>query len=433
MKILHVFPYYGAALHGGAETYEYQLTQQLAALGTQVEVLTTCTERPQHTSAFTSRWPTETTPGTTRDGAVLVHRFPVSFALPGSAGAVISRAIFRRWAAEERAVPNDGDPITTLYRRALTRPAVYDWLLTLGRGPHAARLVRALRRRAPHADVLIAGFVPFATLWYAARAAAAARRPLIALPFFHPEDQYHHFRVFYRGFAQATALLAQTPYSAELFRQLAPGANPVQTGVGVDRAELTDSRISGARFRARHGLEDKRIVLFVGRKEPSKRYDLAVDAVEALADNRVVLVLIGPDVDRRPVQSPRARYLGAVDRAELLDAYDACDVFVLPSEHESFGMVFLEAWMRGKPVLGNAHCRPVASVINDGVDGYLCADASGLAGRIRMLIDQPEHAAVLGRAGYAKASSRYTWDAIARRVLDLCQTVSAAHDGGARG
>jgi len=428
MRILHVFPYYGAELHGGAEIYEYQLTQQLAALGNDVEVLTTCTLRPQHTSAFTSRWPVEAPPGTTRVGEALVHRFPVSFSVPGPAGAAISRAIFRRWASEERTLPNTGDPIEAYHRRAVARPALYDWLVTLARGPHSAGLAAALRRNAAGADVMLAGFVPFATLWYAARIAAARRIPLVVLPFFHPEDRYHHFRAFYRCLATARAVLAQTPYSAALFRQLVPEAQTLQTGVGIDRAELTAPGISGARFRARHGLGNKRVVLFVGRKEPAKRYDLAVAAVDALADDGVVLVMIGQDVDAQPIASPRVRYLGTVDRAELLDAYDACDVFILPSEHESFGIVFLEAWMRGKPVLGNARCRPVASVIEVGVDGYLCADATEFAARIRSLLCEPEHAAALGRAGRAKTIDRYTWTAIARRVHDLCATL--AHTSG---
>lgn len=419
MRLVHVYPYYGADLTGGAEVYEYELTRGLAALGAEVDVLTTCTRRPQHTSAFTSAWPTDYPPGTIQDGAITIRRFPVSFAVPAAAGVLLSRAVFRRWAREGDAAGTGGDAITAWGRAAATRPPVYDWLVTLGRGPHSQALLSALSTH--RADVLISGFVPFATLWHVARAARRRRTPTVVLPFFHPDDRYHHFRVFYRCFAAARAVLAQSPYSAELFRALAPGSNPVQIGVGVDRALLSDPHISGARFRARYGFGDAKLVLFVGRKEPAKRYDLAVEAVERLGDPNVVLVLIGEDVDGRPLTSPRARHLGRVERGELLDAYDACDVFVLPSEHESFGIVFLEAWMRGKPVLGNRACRPVASVIEDGVDGYLCADAAELAARIRQLLAEPDTAAAMGRAGQMKAAGRYTWDAIARRVYDLCR------------
>jgi glycosyltransferase involved in cell wall biosynthesis len=279
----------------------------------------------------------------------------------------------------------------------MLRPRWYDGLVALGRGPHSAPLLLEAGRRARGADVLLAGFVPFTTVWYGARIAARHGLPFVLLPFFHPEDRYHHFGMFYRAFAAADAVLAQSPYSAALFERLA-AARAVQVGVGVERATAADPRVDGARFRAAHGLEDARIVLFVGRKEPSKRYDVAIDAVEALRDERVVLVMIGADVDRRPLTSPRVRYLGRVSRETLLDAYDACDVFVLPSAHESFGIVFLEAWMRGKPVLGNRDCGPVASVIEEGVDGFLCGDAAEFAARIRYLLDHPEAAAALAAA-----------------------------------
>ena len=95
MKLLHVYPYYGAELTGGAEVYEYELTQQLAARGAEVHVLTTCTRRAQATSAFSSAWPRQYPAGRSREGAVTVHRFPVSFALPASAGYALSRAVFR--------------------------------------------------------------------------------------------------------------------------------------------------------------------------------------------------------------------------------------------------------------------------------------------------------------------------------------------------
>ena len=92
---------------------------------------------------------------------------------------------------------------------------------------------------------------------------------------------------------------------------------------------------------------------------------------------------------------------------------------MLPSEYESFGWVLLEAWARRKPVLGNRFCAPVAAVISDGEDGYLCANATEMAQRVAQLIAQPDLAQRLGQAGYDKIARRYTWDVIGRRVRDL--------------
>jgi glycosyltransferase involved in cell wall biosynthesis len=425
MKILQIFPFYGADLLGGAEVYQHHLAQELAACGAAVEVLTTCTKMPRHTSAFTSHWPTEYPPGETRDGAVSVHRFPVSGSVPALIGHAASRQILRRWRQEDARAGDAASGVDFFHRQAMERPGWVDAIVGVGRGPHSRGLLAEAWRRSATADVLLAGFIPFGTVWYGAQIAARRKLPFVLLPFFHPEDRYHHFRLFYRCLAAADAVLAQSPYSAALFERLA-GARAIQIGVGVDRATATDPSIDGRRFRAEHGLEGARIALFVGRKEPTKRYDIAIDAVESLRDERLVLVMIGGDIDGRPLSSPRVRHLGRVSRATLLDAYDACDVFVLPSTHESFGIVFLEAWMRGKPVLGNRLCGPVASVIADGVDGFLCADVAEFAARMRQLIDEPDAAAAMGRAGQAKALERYTWDRIGLRVYELCEDLSAS-------
>jgi glycosyltransferase involved in cell wall biosynthesis len=360
-----------------------------------------------------------------------VHRFPVDWSPSPAVATALSRLVIGRWRREEAGAgafeKGSEAALAMFHRRALARPIAYDYLALLGRGPHSRRLVTAARRAAHASDVVLAGFMPFATLWYMTRVARRADKPLVLLPLFHPEDVYHHFRLFYRCFARADALLAQTPYSAALFERLFPGARPLQVGVGVDPAELADAAVSGARFRQRHGLGDARLVLFVGRKEMHKRYDLAVEAVEQLGDDRVRLVLIGADIDRRPLASTRALHLGTLPRAELLDAYDACDVFVLPSEHESFGIVFLEAWMRGKPVIGSRRCRPVASLIADGTDGLLADGAAELAAQIGALLADPDRAGRMGDAGRRKVLDRYTWARIGRTVLDLYEHLVASN------
>lgn len=163
----------------------------------------------------------------------------------------------------------------------------------------------------------------------------------------------------------------------------------------------------------------------MGRKEHFKRYDAAIAAVDLSHDDRVELVMIGRDVDQLPIASPRVTYLGELPRQDVVDAYAACDVLLLPSESESFGWVLLEAWAGRKPVIGNRLCAPVASVIRDGIDGYLCTGAAEMAKRIGQLSCDPALARKLGQAGYEKVAARYTWDAIGRRVLDVYEAVTS--------
>jgi glycosyltransferase involved in cell wall biosynthesis len=99
----------------------------------------------------------------------------------------------------------------------------------------------------------------------------------------------------------------------------------------------------------------------------------------------------------------------------MLAAMGAADVLVLPSESESFGIVFTEAWMLGKPVVGSRRCGPVASLIDDGRDGFLCENPEEIAARLEQLFDDPPAAEQMGAAGRQKTLSTYTWPHVADR------------------
>jgi len=430
MRLLHVFPCFGAELVGGAERYQYQLSKSLAAMGCEVDVLATTSAGALSTSACASTWPAAYSAGTEHRDGMRIDRFPVARPFPVALGHLVSRAILRRWERETRrwgemVLGSDGIE-DYLYRRARSRPEWYGWMALRTRGPWSPSLLRHLRRVIHRYDLVLTGFMPFALMAQVARIVKRHHGKLIVLPLFHPQDAYHHFTALYRPLMQADAILAQTPYSAALMKHWWPHSNPRVTGAGVDLEEFANSHVSGARFRARWGLQGLRIVLLVGRKEYFKRYALAIEAVEALADKSVRLVIVGRDVDKLPIQSAYVSYLGELPRAELLDAYDACDLFVLPSVFESFGMVFLEAWARRKAVIGSRLCPSSATLIREGVNGLLACGAWELAGAIRTLLAAPEQARAMGEAGYALVAREFTWQATARRVADINREVLRA-------
>lgn len=423
MRALHIFPIFGPELTNGSEYHEYMLSKKLVELGVHVDVFTTCSQKFRPTSAFSLEWISDYDQDSVQVDGINICRFPTTFAIPATMGRVVSRLVFKRWQREEKqyGIMTKGSKNLEDYyhRRAISRPFVYDWLTLLGRGPHSVQLLASVFKSIRNYDVLLVGFMPFALICQITRIAKLFKKPVVILALFHPEDLSHHFKAFYRCFAKADAILAQTPYSVELFNRLFPGSKPLQVGPGVDDEAFNDTSVSGERFRAKYGLVGKKIILFVGRKEPSKRYDLAIEAIDLIDDERIRLVMIGGNVDGKPIFSPNVIYLERLSREDLLDAYDACDIFLLLSEYESFGMVFLEAWMRKKPVIGNRFCKPVASVIEDGEDGYLCASAEEIAERSAWLISNPALAKRLGEAGYKKVVERHTWDAIGRKVYDL--------------
>ena len=83
----------------------------------------------------------------------------------------------------------------------------------------------------------------------------------------------------------------------------------------------------------------------------------------------------------------------------------------MPSRTDSFGIVYLEAWLYNKPVIG-AYAGGVPDVIDDGKNGYLVkfGDVEMLAQRIKQLLGNPIGALTMGQRGYAKVLHEMTWE-----------------------
>ena len=94
----------------------------------------------------------------------------------------------------------------------------------------------------------------------------------------------------------------------------------------------------------------------------------------------------------------------------MLDLLDAIAILALPSRTESFGIVYLEAWAYGKPVIG-AQAWGVKTVIDNGQDGLLVpfGDVSALADAIHTLAENPELRRSMGERGRHKVIAQHTW------------------------
>ncbi|MFQ5435777.1 MAG: glycosyltransferase family 4 protein, partial [Anaerolineae bacterium] len=98
----------------------------------------------------------------------------------------------------------------------------------------------------------------------------------------------------------------------------------------------------------------------------------------------------------------------------------ACDLFVLASGHESFGIAFAEAWGCKKPVIG-ARVDAVSSLIAEGKDGLLFTyeDPTSLVEAILTLLANPQARQEMGRAGYQKVLGNYTWEIVTNRLRQV--------------
>jgi len=156
-----------------------------------------------------------------------------------------------------------------------------------------------------------------------------------------------------------------------------------------------------------------------------------VDAMAIVQRARpdAILVAMGPEVDQRlgeRIEEKGLRSLIFGYYEEKWNLYDACDVFAMPSRADSFGLVYCEAWMRGKPVIG-ARCGSVPWVIHDGTDGLLVpfGDVDSLAEALLRLIMQPTLRRKMGEAGKTHVLRTYTVACVVPRLLDLYASLAS--------
>lgn len=194
----------------------------------------------------------------------------------------------------------------------------------------------------------------------------------------------------------------------------------------------------GAAFRRRHGLGGRPLVLFIGRKDRGKGYHALREAMPGVlaAVPDACLVAIGPDREPPypPVPYGALLDLGRADEAEKADALAACDVFCLPSVNESFGIVYVEAWSYGKPVVGGL-APAVRELITDGVDGYCVAqDDNAISAALIRLLREPASRERLGAAGHTLQQERFVWASVIEShqsvFRDALSTISRRTKGG---
>jgi glycosyltransferase involved in cell wall biosynthesis len=114
----------------------------------------------------------------------------------------------------------------------------------------------------------------------------------------------------------------------------------------------------------------------------------------------------------------------------LVSAYDACDVFALPSRGEGFGLVFLEAMSRAKPVIGGAH-GGIPDVIDDGVTGYLVqhGDLTQLADRLKTLLTDEPLRRSMGQRALERVRQDFTFECFSRNLERAIGPMLAGTDG----
>lgn len=185
-----------------------------------------------------------------------------------------------------------------------------------------------------------------------------------------------------------------------------------------------DGFVDPAAVKARYGIAPLDPTVFTaGRMAAQKGMDLLVEAVPMVLHTfpaaKFIISGEGPEKDfvvRRAHEVGAAhaiRFCGALPRSEYADVVRASDIVTVPSRNEPFGIVALEAWAAGKPVVATTAGGPREFVWHD-VNGFLVdATAGGIAHGLGSLLADHDHCRALGRNGREAVEVEFNWDKIA--------------------
>jgi len=208
------------------------------------------------------------------------------------------------------------------------------------------------------------------------------------------------------------------------------GVNPEKIIIinpGTDPARYRPVQVSED-FRRRYNLDGKRVILSVGRLIERKGFDMTIMAMRDVLKQfpEAVYLIVGNGPFRGRLESladefginGSVRFVGRVADEELLNLYNLCDLFIMPSrtldnkgDIEGFGIVYLEANACGKPVIGGRD-GGMNEAIEDGKTGLLVnsSDTKEIANAIINLLSDRNYAQALGENGRRRIIEELNWD-----------------------
>lgn len=171
------------------------------------------------------------------------------------------------------------------------------------------------------------------------------------------------------------------------------------------------------------------MVLFVGRIVYQKGPDILVGAIPYILDYypNAKFVFAGDGGMRWDVEeqarslgvSHATRFLGYQNGWKLKDLFKATDCVCVPSRNEPFGIVILEAWSAGKPVVASSNGGPSEIVWHD-VNGLQINDNSeSVAWGVGTLFSDFDYSRWMGRNGRVAVETVFSWDVIADEMLSV--------------
>ena len=200
---------------------------------------------------------------------------------------------------------------------------------------------------------------------------------------------------------------------------------PVNIGYGINTSDVVTLKNNSFQH-----FEDRCILLSVSRLIPTKGIDLNLHALSRLVKKHknIIYIVVGDGPERATLERLTRKlnleryvnFVGHLPYRRVMDYMAACDVFVLPSWQETFGLVYIEAMAHGKPVV---------AVEGQGVDGIVIHGETGLLAKpqqvdslveaLDFLLSHPEEARAIGERARELVLKNYTWGKNAEKTIGV--------------
>jgi glycosyltransferase involved in cell wall biosynthesis len=382
MKILYVVQRYGDRIVGGSESACRHFAEKLVERGHSVEVLTSCAHN------YTD-WADEYEPGDVTINGVTVHRLPI---LETRTDAKFGK--LHAWMMRNPRLANRADQIR--------------WARLMG--PQLRGQRTWLLRNAHHFDLVV-----FMTYLYSTTTlglpTVSGRVPTILQPTAHDEPSAY-VDYFNSLFRQPDAFLFFTPEERDIVTRLYR-IDPLGSVIGIGLDDPRDPQ-AGSSVLDRFALTGKLYVVYVGRLDASKGVGELLRFFRAYCERNeteLTLVLAGDPV--MEIESDEhvivTGFLDEFEKASLLAnslALVQCSYF------ESFSIVLCEAWQHSRPALVQGKCEVLRgqAVRSNGALAY--EGFAEFEACLNYLVEHPEQANAMGRAGADYVKRHYNWDVV---------------------
>ena len=254
----------------------------------------------------------------------------------------------------------------------------------------------------------------------AADAASRFGVPFVVQPTCHPHV-VGDSRMDISLYRKADRVLVHTTYEGEYLSQMLHGIPIDVVGNGIE--DRLDG--NGDLFRVTYSINGP-MVLYIGRRDRDKGYGLVTEAFQELRKSRddVVLVCMGPPGGLSKSEAAGILHFDFADEQTKHDALAACTCLCVPSEGESFGLVYMEAGRYYKPVV--ARKLPVLmELLENGKAGLLVGESDArknfalltpkvLAASLQQLLSSPHLCSEIGRESY-RVSEQFIWPRVVRK------------------